>query len=509
MPEADAFQAPDGGTFHGELLESVTEAFVGNGVLANGDGDVTADSGTAMGIDVAAGDIAFKGATYAPTAASFTLSDGPTTTTNSQDDRRVDLVYFDEGTAAYDVLEGTAAPNPSPPATPADGLLLALVLVPHEATNIQDGDILNWRARPAGGQKTSSDETRFEEGLHVGFDPAETITETTSPKSFTYTAGDRRDVHLQTDVTISNSSGASATEDITVELYDGTDTTGTLLQSETKSISLADGASTTSTFITTDETLDGGDYHINITQSGTDLTVDQTDESTKGLEWSTAEADDGTLQLINRYTGTTVLSVDPLTDEPTLPNGAIDTAELASAAVTTAKIASGAVTAAEIATDTVTATEIATGGVTTTEISDGTIAAADISSGAVTDTEVYMPSVVVEDPERQFIARLDDTESIEIPVRVPDTQTLEVYRWGAFDASDGTAPAGLTVELLDGADTVQVSANTANNQSKSTPVASHSNSSGSASIFKIRAKNGTGAGINTPGVGMVAGFVVV
>lgn len=116
---------------------------------------------------------------------------------------------------------------------------------------------------------------------------------------------------------------------------------------------------------------------------------------------------------------------------------------------------------------------------------------------------------IVDHPDRPPIARLDDTESIEIPIRVPDKSTLEVYRWGAFDASDGSAPAGLTAELLDGSDTVQASENTANNQSMSSTVASNQNTSGSASIFKLRAKNGTGSAINNPGVGCVFGYRVV
>ena len=136
------------------------------------------------------------------------------------------------------------------------------------------------------------------------------------------------------------------------------------------------------------------------------------------------------------------------------------------------------------------------------------LSATDDGSGGA-DIAVDLPAVVVDHPERPPIAELNDTQSIEIPVRVPDGSTLEVYRWGAFDASDGTAPTGLTAELLDGGDTVQASENTANTQNRSSPIASHSNSSGSASIFKLRAYNGTGNAINSPGVGSVFGFRVV
>jgi hypothetical protein len=106
-------------------------------------------------------------------------------------------------------------------------------------------------------------------------------------------------------------------------------------------------------------------------------------------------------------------------------------------------------------------------------------------------------------------AALDDTESIELAVRVPDGSTLEVYRWGAFQVSDGTAPTGLDCELLDGADTVQASENTANTESDAAPVASYTNSSGSVSVFKLRALNGTGGTIGSPGVSFRAVWRVI
>jgi propanediol dehydratase small subunit len=142
-------------------------------------------------------------------------------------------------------------------------------------------------------------------------------------------------------------------------------------------------------------------------------------------------------------------------------------------------------------------------------LSDGEIGTTDIATDAVTAAALDLPAVVVETPDRPPIAVLQDTESIELPIYVPDDATLEVYRWGAFDASDGSAPADLNVELLDGADTVQASANTANSEDTATPLASYQNSSGSVSIFKLRAKNDTGSPIDSPGVGAAFGYVVV
>jgi hypothetical protein len=136
------------------------------------------------------------------------------------------------------------------------------------------------------------------------------------------------------------------------------------------------------------------------------------------------------------------------------------------------------------------------------------LAVGDDGDGTVT-VDVSDPEYVVEYPDRFDITALDDGESREIPVQVADTETLEVYRWGAFDAADGTTPTGLDVELVDGSDTVQASANVGNNQSTSTPVASHQNTSGSESVFKLRVINGTGSAINAPGVGGQFGWVIV
>lgn len=367
MPTADPFQWPEGEPLFETEWRALSEALAGNGIVAPGDLQVTATA-TDLEIQVAAGSVWYTGSTTTLGAAeTHLLSSGGT-------DDRWDTVFFDTGTGASGVREGTASASPLPPDIQGDEILLAVVYVEAGATNVTDSEISNWRAQRPGAERIQYDD---------------------SPGVYATATVDGALDELQEAAQATAYPFALATDtDMDVAATD-----------------LVDGATVL--------------Y-----------------ESANG--WVRNEV----VQALANLTGDEQFTAHP-------------------------------------------------------------IAAADIATDAVTDTEADLPAIVVEDPERQFIARLDDTESIEIPVRVPDTQTLEVYRWGAFDASDGTAPAGLTVELLDGADTVQVSANTANNQSKSTPVASHSNTSGSASIFKVRAKNGTGAAINSPGVGMVAGFVVV
>lgn len=149
MPQADAFDAPQGGTFYGDLLQVVTESFAGNGVLSNGDAAVTAGS-SGMEIDVSAASVGIEygGAVYTPSATTLTVSTGPTTTTNGANDRRADIVVFDTDTGGYGAVEGTAHPNPTPPDTPANALLLAVVTVGHDVSGLTDDAILNWRARP-------------------------------------------------------------------------------------------------------------------------------------------------------------------------------------------------------------------------------------------------------------------------------------------------------------------------------------------------------------------------
>jgi hypothetical protein len=166
----------------------------------------------------------------------------------------------------------------------------------------------------------------------------------------------------------------------------------------------------------------------------------------------------------------------------------------------------------DLPSDTDTRTDISDGGTTvvseTTDIDFTNLLVVTDDTDGTGSVAFDDVGYVVEYPQRFDITALDDTESREIPLLVDDTETLEVYRWGAFDASDGTAPTGLGVELVDGSDTVQASANTVNNQSTSTPVASFTNSSGSTSVFKLRVNNTTGSAINSPGVGANFGWQI-
>lgn len=144
----------------------------------------------------------------------------------------------------------------------------------------------------------------------------------------------------------------------------------------------------------------------------------------------------------------------------------------------------------------------------------GTGESVTITEGAVSWTDTNEIEYVVSDEgvDRNRATELSDGDSIEIPIPVADGETLKVYRWGAYDASDYTAPTGLDVELVDGGDVVQTAANTTNNQDTTSPVASYTNSTGSVQVFKLRVKNDTGSAIGDaagdPGIGSHFGYLV-
>jgi hypothetical protein len=108
------------------------------------------------------------------------------------------------------------------------------------------------------------------------------------------------------------------------------------------------------------------------------------------------------------------------------------------------------------------------------------------------------------------VALLENGESIEVTVVVPESEALKIYRWGAYTIADGTAPTGLEVRLLDGGDTVQASGNTTDTESTdpSVPVASYTDSTGSPSVFKLRANNATGNDYTTGGVGSHFAYII-
>lgn len=141
MPSAPEFEAPQGTPFHSVQLRAISESLAGNGVVNNGDLEVTATA-TDLEIQVAAG-------TYFYIATNYTLGAAETHTLSAGDgtNDRWDTVYFDTATQTSGVREGTPAQNPVAPDIQSDEALLAVIYVPSGATDVPNSDILNWRAK--------------------------------------------------------------------------------------------------------------------------------------------------------------------------------------------------------------------------------------------------------------------------------------------------------------------------------------------------------------------------
>lgn len=155
----------------------------------------------------------------------------------------------------------------------------------------------------------------FTHGANGGGD---LITETTSPKSFEYDGNASRDIQDVVTLTISNGTTASVTEDVTVELYEGVDTTGTLLRSETISVTVAAGSTGKESFLSKNEPLSDVTYHIEVVTSGTTLAVDQTDVDVHGASY-TFDQDAYGIGVLRTQSGRNLLEFDPIANRVTAP----------------------------------------------------------------------------------------------------------------------------------------------------------------------------------------------
>lgn len=182
---------------------------------------------------------------------------------------------------------------------------------PHNVTASQAG------ALPDSGGTVTGDLTVLGDVIS-GADATETISGTGA--SLQFTGNDTRDIHDATDVSLSNASGASVTEDVTVDYYQGVDNTGTLVTSETQSVTLADAASTTVTYLTNDFALDTVDYYIEVTV--TNLTADGIDEHTQAATYATSQTGDGDLVIQDGY-GRVRARYDAVGDGLTVPSAAV------------------------------------------------------------------------------------------------------------------------------------------------------------------------------------------
>jgi hypothetical protein len=148
-----------------------------------------------------------------------------------------------------------------------------------------------------------------------GHDPGETVTESASPDSFNFQGSEDRDYHSKVEVEIENPTQNQATENVTVELYEGSDTTGVLLASETKSLTISNNSRSVFTFIEEEAGLGTGTYHVEVV-TGSTFNSWETTEHTKGAYYRFSQSDTGNL-LLENYKGDRILDVNSITEQVT------------------------------------------------------------------------------------------------------------------------------------------------------------------------------------------------
>lgn len=138
MPTAAKIQWPQGQPLLETMWRGISEGLAGNGVVQPGDLEVTATSND-LELNIAAGTVFYQATEYdhGGTVTSLSAGDG------TYD--RWDTIYFDTGTGEAAVREGTPEADPEAPDLQADEVLLAVVYVPQNATDVPDADVLNWR----------------------------------------------------------------------------------------------------------------------------------------------------------------------------------------------------------------------------------------------------------------------------------------------------------------------------------------------------------------------------
>lgn len=160
------------------------------------------------------------------------------------------------------------------------------------------------------------------DGLSVGKNAERTITETESPRAVSFTASESLDLHLKTTVTLQNSGTSGESGDVTATLYRGSDSSGTQLATQTRSVTVPTGEERATTLlqIETDSDeqsglqLTDGEHFLSVSLSGfSETSVVSTAESTYGGQWTLWERD-GDLEIEDHW-GRTVLGVDGVTGD--------------------------------------------------------------------------------------------------------------------------------------------------------------------------------------------------
>ena len=155
-----------------------------------------------------------------------------------------------------------------------------------------------------------SDDPSFDT-ITQGRAASEQLTETATPDGYVFVGGTDRDYLSRVDVEVGNSTSSSATEDVTVTLYEGSDSTGTELETETQSVTVGETDSTTISALASDQNLasDTQQYFIEVTTGGSTLTIDRLDAFVEAATWTHTQTAEGDFVLEDHF-GNTVMTVD-------------------------------------------------------------------------------------------------------------------------------------------------------------------------------------------------------
>lgn len=158
----------------------------------------------------------------------------------------------------------------------------------------------------------------------LGTGESEVVTEHDTPTDFEFDVGEDQSVRQKATVRVSNPGTESATEDITLTLTKSFGGTDTPVAEETKTgVTVAAGDVNAPEFLSADAHLPPGTYHVTVTTSGTALTVEQVEVSTRDVQVAWELGTDGVARLID-HSRRMRMRVSPFESGVVFPEGIVD-----------------------------------------------------------------------------------------------------------------------------------------------------------------------------------------
>lgn len=144
-------------------------------------------------------------------------------------------------------------------------------------------------------RKEDYDEVSITNSIIYGEQADGPVVETNNPGSFSFLAGEGRDIYDQTVATLSNEASSSATETVKLQVreYNDDGTTGSQILFQRKSVTIAAGGSTTVTYTPSSRfALPQDEYQVNlIFETDSSFTPTETEVTTTGGKYDFSETD--------------------------------------------------------------------------------------------------------------------------------------------------------------------------------------------------------------------------